>query len=57
MELNTITICPVSTNAALLPMLYDTFDFLKIKPTEDSRTVQHTPVHYAELLKKRVAAT
>ena len=34
MELNTITICPVSANAALLPMLYDTFDFLKIKPTE-----------------------
>lgn len=57
MELNTITICPVSTNAALLPMLYDTFDFLKIKPTEDARTVQHTPVHYAELLKKCVAAT
>lgn len=35
MELNTITICPVSANAALLPMLYDTFDFLKIKPTEE----------------------
>ena len=36
MELNTIiTICQVSTNAALLQMLYNTFDFLKIKPIEE----------------------
>lgn len=35
MELNTITICQVSTNAALLQMLFETFDFLKIKPTEE----------------------
>ena len=52
MELNTITICQVSTNAALLQMLFETFDFLKKDSIQKTfiQSAMHVQVNFNSLL-------